>query len=126
MLVGYKIVNIVNKEEFYFSMLTMCVLFVIRAFVILLVSFIMNKTSSGRIGWKLQALIIFGALRGPRTIGFILQLSGKPYDTVFINAQFYIIIISLFVDTTISKYLSSKIQEDKKLKQKMEQLLFVQ
>ena len=110
-LVGYQIANIVNRDEFYFSMLTMCLLFVIRALVILLVSFIMNMTSSGRIGWKLQALIIFGALRGPRTIGFILQLSGKPYDTRFINGQFYIIIISLLVDTTISKYLSSVIRE---------------
>ena len=111
-LVGYKIVNIVDLDEFYFSMITMCLLLVIRALVIILISFVMNQTSVGKIGWKLQALIIFGSLRGPRTVGFILQLSGKNYDTEFINAQFYMVLFNLFVDATISKYLSHLIREE--------------
>ena len=62
------------------------------------------------IGTRLQALLLFGGVRGPRSYALTCFYGNAPYGNLFRDTQLLLIVFSSLVDTLISKMLVRSIR----------------
>ena len=76
-----------------------------------IVASIYNWTRLKKIGIHVQALLVFGSLRGPRCIVTATKIysDNDPIGRSFLNSQFFLIALSTVFDSIIAKLLVREI-----------------
>ena len=81
-----------------------------RLIIIITISFVLNFRRKRPIGTRLQALLLFGGVRGPRSYALTCFYGNAPYAHLFRDAQLLLIVFSSLVDNLISKMLVRRIR----------------
>ena len=91
--------------DFWFALQTTLLLYTVKSLVITIISALLNKVINNRskISFHLQALLVFGSFKSPRTLYYISLMSVKPYSRLFNYSQFIIVTFSVLIDSIVSK-----------------------
>ena len=104
-IIGYKLTGGWIGLDFWFALQTTLLLYTVKSFVITIISALLNKVINNRskISFHLQALLVFGSFKSPRTLYYISLMSVKPYSRLFNYSQFIIVTFSVLIDSIVSK-----------------------
>ena len=109
--VGYKLIFRLDLRSFKLSIITLVFSCILKSLLTFIVASIYNWTRLKKIGIHVQALLVFGSLRGPRCIVTATQIysDNDPIGRNFLNSQFFLIALSTVFDSIIAKLLVREI-----------------
>ena len=113
-LVGYKFSDVMFRDVnvVTFASVTIIVTYVVKFLLVSAITLLINLTRKKRpIGIRLQALLVFGGVKGPRTYGSMLNYQNAPFSYLFLDTQVHLIVFSVLVDTLINKVLVRSIKK---------------
>ena len=111
-LIGYKFFRslVVISKIWKFALMVIIVSYFARVLIIITISCVLNFRRKRPIGTRLQALLLFGGVRGPRSYALTCFYGNAPYGNLFRDTQLLLIVFSSLVDTLISKMLVRSIR----------------
>jgi len=110
-IVGYQFSDVMFNTSINFTILTLFVNYGVKAMIIITITLIINYRQKRPIGTRLQALLTFGGVRGPRSYFMIVMYENAPWSQTFHHTQLHLIVFSVIVDTLISKLLVRSIRK---------------
>ena len=118
-IVGYEFSQDMFGFCIPFTLITIVVSYIVRVVIILTITVIINSKKKRPIGSRLQALLVFGGVRGPRSFAMVVDYNNAPYSVLFKSTQLHLIVFSVVVDTLITKLIIRSIRKKlEKLKDK--------
>jgi len=111
-LIGYKLYRsfAVFFNIWKFVLMVLSVSYFVRLVIIFTITCVLNFRRKRPIGTRLQGLLLFGGVRGPRSYALTCFYGNAPYAALFRDAQLLLIVFSVIVDTLISKMLVRSIK----------------
>jgi len=111
-LIGYKLYRsfAVFFNIWKFVLMVLLVSYFVRLVIIFTITCVLNFRRKRPIGTRLQGLLLFGGVRGPRSYALTCFYGNAPYAALFRDAQLLLIVFSVIVDTLISKMLVRSIK----------------
>ena len=111
-VIGYKLFRsfAVFFDIWKFVLMVLLVSYLVRLVIILTITCVLNFKRKRPIGTRLQGLLLFGGVRGPRSYALTCFYGNAPYAALFRDAQLLLILFSVIVDTLISKMLVRSIK----------------
>ena len=119
-LVGYKFFGALFVETtvnywFSFAIQAVFIHYGVKIILTVFITCIINlwKKSWGKnpISTRLQALIVFGGVKGARSFGLVAQYKGAPFASLFQESITFMIVFSVLVDTLISKMIARSLRK---------------
>ena len=111
-LIGYKFYRsiVVFLDVWKFVLMVILVSYFVRLVIIITITCVLNFKRKRPIGTRLQGLLLFGGVRGPRSYALTCFYGNAPYALLFRDAQLLLIVFSVIVDTLISKMIVRSIR----------------
>ena len=112
LIVGYKFSDIMfhNSSVVTLAVLTILISYIVKLLIIISITLMINLRKRRPIGTRLQALLVFGGVRGPRSYGLVIEYHNAPFTELFVETQLHLIVFSVLVDTLITKALLRSIR----------------
>ena len=107
-LVGDLVVPLGYFAVWDFAVVVIIIVYIIRIFVTLLLSLIINIFRLSTISFRWQ-LLIFGGHRGPMSLAMALAYTG-PFHLLFEETTLLVIVFSVMVDGVMSRYIASQLK----------------
>ena len=107
-LIGYFLVDVGFYDVWDFASAVILTIFIIRMFVRLGLSFLLNIFRVSAISFKWQLLLLFGGQKGPMSLAMALTYLG-PFKKLFKETNLLVILISIMVDGVMFKYLVTRL-----------------
>ena len=108
-LIGYFLVDVGFYDVWDFASAVILTIFIIRMFVRLGLSFLLNIFRVSAISFKWQLLLLFGGQKGPMSLAMALTYLG-PFKKLFKETNLLVILISIMVDGVMFKYLVTRLK----------------
>jgi len=111
-LIGYKLFRaiIVLSKTWRFVLMVLLVSYFVRLVIIFTITCVLNFKRKRPIGTRLQGLLLFGGVRGPRSYALTCFYGNAPFGALFRDAQLLLIVFSVIVDTLIAKMIVRSIK----------------
>jgi len=109
-IVGYQFSFVMFNSSIWFTIMTLVISYAVKGIIIITITLIINYNQTRPIGTRLQALLTFGGVRGPRSYFMIVLYENAPFSKLFHQTQLHLIVFSVIVDTLISKLLVRSIR----------------
>ena len=120
-LVGYKFFGYIFIEDknrwnwIEFAAISLVIHYAIKIFLTAFLSLMINiwKNSWGKnpISTRLQALLVFGGVKGAKSFALIASYRNAPFGEMFIRAINFMIVFSVLVDFLISKFIARSLRK---------------
>ena len=108
LLIGYLVVDVGFYAVWDFTIAVIIIIYVIRIFITLGLSLLLNIFRLSTISFKWQ-LMIFGGHRGPMSFAMVLAYTG-PFGRMFRDTTLLVIVFSVMVDGVMTRYLGSQLK----------------
>ena len=105
-LVGYFAVAVGYSAIWDFAVAVIIIIYIVRIFVTLGLSLLINIFRLSTINFRWQ-LLIFGGHRGPMSLAMALAYTG-PFHLLFEETTLLVIVFSVMVDGVMSRYIASQ------------------
>jgi len=107
-LVGYFAIHVEFSEVWDFTLVSIIIIYMIRIFVTVILSLILNMFRLSAISFKWQ-LLIFGGHRGPMSLAMVVAYIG-PFHKLFKDTTLLVIVFSQIVDGIMARYLATQLK----------------